>query len=70
MSGLFSRPDPVQAAAPTPKPPAPMPDTSSPAVMESRRRAQLDVLNRAGRTSTILTAPKDRGGDYSSATLG
>jgi hypothetical protein len=47
-----------------------MPDTNSPAVLEARRKAQMDIMGRAGRTSTILTAPKDRGGDYSSTTLG
>jgi hypothetical protein len=65
MSGLFS------TNAPTPKPAAPMPDSSSASVLEARRRAQLDIMNRAGRSSTILTAPRDRGGDsYSSTTLG
>lgn len=69
MSGLFSTPSPTPA--PTPKAPAPMPDSSSPAVLEARRRAQMDIMNRAGRQSTILTAPKDRGGgDYTSTTLG
>lgn len=69
MTALFSTPQPQ--AAPAPKPPAPMPDTESPSVIEARRRAEQNVLNRAGRRSTILTAPKDRGGsDYSSTTLG
>jgi hypothetical protein len=70
MSGLFSQPTVVQQAAPTPKPPATMPDTNSPAVLEARRKAQTDIIGRAGRQSTILTTPKDRGGDYSSTTLG
>lgn len=48
-----------------------MPDTSSAAVIEARRRAQMDVMGRAGRSSTILTAPQNRGGDsYSATTLG
>jgi hypothetical protein len=49
-----------------------MPDTNSAAVEEARRRAQSDIMNRAGRSSTILTAPKDRGGNntYTSTTLG
>lgn len=67
MTQLFRGPSPP----PTPdvKPPAPMPDSNSAAVMEARRKAQLDVLNRAGRQSTILTAPKDRpGGDSYLAT--
>lgn len=69
MSGLFSRPAP--AATPTPQPVAPMPDTNSAAVLEARRKAQADIMGRAGRTSTILTPPTDRGGTpYASTTLG
>lgn len=66
MTGLFSTP------TPTPQAPAPMPDSNSAAVMEAQRKAQSDILARAGRTSTILTAPKDRGGaaPYASTTLG
>jgi hypothetical protein len=70
MSSMFGNDAPAPAPAPTPKPPAPMPDTNSPAVLEARRKAQLDIMGRAGRQSTILTAPKDRGGDYTSTTLG
>ena len=71
MSGMFgSSPTVVQQAAPTPKAPALMPDTSSASVMEARRKAQMDIMGRAGRSSTILTAPKDRVGDYSATTLG
>jgi hypothetical protein len=72
MSGLFgSNQSSAPAAAPVVTPPAVMPDTNSAAAIEARRRAQLDVMGRAGRTSTILTAPRDRGGDsYSSTTLG
>lgn len=71
MTGLFSQPQSSGSTAPSPKAPAPMPDSSSPAVLEARRRAQQDILNRAGRQSTILTAPKDRVGDtYSANTLG
>lgn len=71
MSALFSTPQVVQQAAPTPKPPAPMPDSNSAEGMEARRRAQMGIMSRAGRSSTILTAPRDRGGDsYSSRTLG
>lgn len=58
-------------AAPVAKAPAPMPDMNSAAVEEARRKAQMDIMSRAGRSSTILTAPKDRGGDsYSSNQLG
>lgn len=69
MSGLFA-PDTPAPVAPVVKPPAPMPDSNSAAVMEARRKAQTDIMGRAGRSSTILTAPKDRGGDYSANTLG
>ena len=69
MSGIFSSPQTTVQQAPTPKPPAPMPDQDSAQVREARRRAQVDIMGRAGRQSTILTAPKDRG-DYSSTTLG
>jgi len=49
-----------------------MPDDQSAAVLEAKRKAQADILARAGRSSTILTAPKDRttGGDYNSTSLG
>lgn len=69
MSGLFS---PKIPPAPVAKEPAAMPDSNSASVMEARRRAQADIMNRAGRSSTILTAPKDRGGgdSYSATTLG
>lgn len=69
MSGIFGS-DSSAPVAPTPKPPATMPDTNSPAVLEARRKAQLDIMGRAGRQSTILTAPQDRGGAYSSTALG
>ena len=74
MSGLFGDDSPPPPPPP-PKPPAPMPDPLSPAAMEARRKAQMDIMNRAGRQSTILTAPKNRGGqrasgDYSGTTLG
>ena len=67
MSGLFSSPPPP----PKPQKPPPMPDAESPAVKEAKRRAALDMLQRAGRDSTILTSPEDRGsGDYSRSKLG
>lgn len=74
MGSLFSpQPTVVQQAAPVPKPPAAMPDTMSASVLESKRKAQMDIMSRAGRQSTILTAPKDRGGSdgsYIATTLG
>jgi hypothetical protein len=53
-----------------------MPDPDSPAAIEARRKAAMDVMGRAGRQSTILTAPKNRAkpaapsSDYSGTTLG
>jgi hypothetical protein len=72
MSSLFGSPAPAPSTPvpAAPKAPAPMPDTTSPAVLEARRKAQMDIMGRAGRSSTILTTPKDRGGDYTSTTLG
>lgn len=68
MTSIFGSP-PAPAASPAPKAPAPMPDTEGAAIREAKRKAQLDIMGRAGRQSTILTAPKDRG-DYTSTTLG
>jgi hypothetical protein len=64
--GMFAS-DPI----PTPavKPPAPMPDPNSPGALEAKRKTELDIMGRAGRSSTILTAPKDRG-DYTGTKLG
>lgn len=69
MTSMFQRPQ-APAATPDPKAPAPMPDPDAAAIIEAKRKAQSDIMNRAGRTSTILTPPKDRGGDYSSTALG
>lgn len=53
MSNIFgSKPKPV-----TPEAPAPMPDPEL-AGADAAARARRDVLARAGRQSTILTAPK------------
>ena len=69
MSGLFSTPE--APPTPAPKPPAPMPDPDSAGVREARRRAQLDIMGRAGRSSTILTTPERRGSsDYTATRLG
>lgn len=68
MAGLFGAPKP-----PPPKPPAPMPDEESPAVLEAQRRERLRIASRAGRRSTILTDPDNRGvgsDTFSSKTLG
>ena len=82
MGNLF-KPTVVQQAAPTPTvaapvvtPPATMPDTSSAGGREASRRAQSEIMNRAGRQSTILTSPQNRGSSrqnydsYASRTLG
>jgi hypothetical protein len=66
----FASSQPTVVQAPTPKPPALMPDTEGAAIREAKRKAQMDIMGRAGRQSTILTAPKDRGGDYTSRSLG
>lgn len=70
MSGLFAPSQPAPAPVQAPKPPATMPDTEGMVTREAKRKAQMDIMGRAGRQSTILTAPKDRGGDYTSTTLG
>lgn len=72
MGALFgggggSAPPPVM---PQIQKPALLPDEKSPAVLEAKRRAQMDMMSRAGRSSTILTSPGNRGGDYSKVTLG
>jgi hypothetical protein len=72
MGKLFT---PKPAPLPPPKPVAPMPvaDPNSPAQREARRRANAEIMARAGRSSTILTAPGQRGtslDSYSSPKLG
>lgn len=60
MSGLFGG-DNDQAAQlqiPTPKPVAPMPDPTSPLVIEARRRRTAEILQRGGRESTIMSDDK------------
>lgn len=72
MTSLFApKPQPLPAA-PAVTPPAPMPDQNSASAIEANRKAQMDIMGRAGRTSTILTAPNQRGGntDYTAKSLG
>jgi hypothetical protein len=75
MGGLFNpKPAPLPPP-PEPKPVTPMPvaDPNSPAQREARRRTNAEIMARAGRSSTILTAPDNRGGasdSYSSPKLG
>lgn len=68
MATLFSKPKTPDI--PAPKPVAPMPDENSPAVIEARRRSQLETMKRAGRSSTILTDRDNGGGSYSGTVLG
>ena len=70
MGSLFRPKVVAPPPAPEPAPPAPMPDTSSPGVLEANRRAQQQIMARAGRSSTILTAPENSGGAYSATKLG
>lgn len=65
MGGLFKQPK-----TPEPKPVATMPDQDSDAVREAARRKNMDIMSRAGRSSTILTTPENRGGDYAGTKLG
>lgn len=68
MSSLFS---PATPPTPAVQKPAPMPDPNSPSILEAKRNTEMGILNRAGRSSTILTAPGNRGGaDYTATKLG
>lgn len=56
-----------------PSPPAPMPDPLSPTIVEARRKNTEQMMNRAGRASTILSAGNAGSGngmDFSSSKLG
>ena len=65
MAKLFSA---KKTQTPDPTPPATMPDPQSPAIQEAKRRTMEQMMQRAGRQSTILS---DAGGDsYSRKTLG
>lgn len=66
MGGLFGGKQQQQE----PKPAAPMPDETSEGVREAARRKRMDIMARSGRSSTILTSPEDRGGDYTGTKLG
>lgn len=69
MSSMFA-PKPTPAPdVPKPKPAAPMPDEFSPATLEAKRRKQLEMMQRGGRQSTILSDAAGRG-DYAGSTLG
>jgi hypothetical protein len=49
MANLFKQPAAPQVAAA-----APMPDPTSPAVLEAQKNQQVAAMARAGRTSTIM----------------
>jgi hypothetical protein len=72
MANPFKKAPTAVQTIPEPTPPAPMPDTSSPGVLEAKKRAQQQLMSSGGRVSTILTAPKDRagGGAYTAVKLG
>lgn len=67
MSGLFGSKPPPPPPIP---PPVPMPDPEGPEVREAQRKRALEIAQRSGRRSTILTSDEDRGGSYSKRTLG
>ena len=70
MGGMFNpKPTPLPPP-PEVKPPAPMPDINSPQVRERKRQTAADIMGRAGRQSTILTAPSDRADSYAAPKLG
>lgn len=61
MGSMFAPDPPAAAVAPAAAPPPTMPDTQSPDAMAAKRRAQQDVMGRAGRSSTILSTAMSRG---------
>jgi hypothetical protein len=72
MSNPFARPDPV-IAPPIAAPPPTMPDPMSPDALAAKRKAEQDIMGRAGRSSTILSTAMTRGDSsapYSSTKLG
>ncbi len=73
MGSLFSPKLPPVVQAPAPAPPPVMPDTNAAPVQEARRKQNVAAMQRGGRSSTILTAPENRGAvapSYSSTRLG
>lgn len=69
MSSLFAPKPPPPPPAPKVTPPAPMPDEMSPGVLEARRKKQIEMIQRGGRSSTILSDAGSRG-EYTGTTLG
>lgn len=76
MSSIFGGDSPAPAAPAAvvnPTPPPTMPDPQSPDAMAARRRAEQQVMGRAGRQSTILSTAINRdstGTPYSANKLG
>lgn len=62
MSSIFGGdpPPPTPTAVVNPTPPPTMPDPQSPDAMAARRRAEQQVMGRAGRQSTILSTAISR----------
>jgi hypothetical protein len=59
------RPDGERPKPPPVTPPARMPDPLDPGVIEAKRRARLDAMNRAGKASTLLSGrPAEAGSVY------
>jgi hypothetical protein len=63
MAALFS------PKMPETKPTAPLPDETSPGVLEARRRQQASMMGRGGRASTMLSDNED-GGLFTGGKLG
>lgn len=74
MSNPFASSSPViTQQAPEVRPPPTMPDPLSPDALAAKRRAEQDVMGRAGRSSTILSSAMSRGepsATYSASKLG
>ena len=64
MAGLFGMKQPEV------KPTAPLPDESSPGVLEAQRRQRQQMFGRGGRSSTILSEGQDSNGMFTDTKLG
>lgn len=74
MTSIFGGGSNAAPAAPAVTPPPVMPDPQSPDVMAANQKAQAAAMNRAGRSSTILSTAVagagGAGGTYGSTKLG
>lgn len=69
MTALFSKPQ--IPATPAVAPPAPIPDRQDANVVDAERNTQQQIMQRAGRASTILTTRQTRPStNYVSTKLG